>query len=147
MDIAAEPDPGNKSAPAFAKAPNLDCPESIGIGLEGSRDSGFHATLPPQRTVVQNYRASGLQGCIRRAFVHITINDTPPLVGIPLRAKASSVIKRCEKNFLLKSRERPSVGFLGVQARRISGECRRYRDQNRVTEKSLSHNCTAFSAL
>src|SRR5213592_1095945 len=120
MDIAAEPDPGNKSAPAFAKAPNPDCPESIGIGLEG---------------------------CIRRAFVHITINDTPPLVGIPLRAKASSVIKRCEKNFLLKSRERPSVGFLGVQARRISGECRRYRDQNRVTEKSLSHNCTAFSAL
>src|SRR5439155_23498366 len=27
------------------------------------------------------------------------------------------------------------------------GECRTYRDQNRVTEKSLSHNCTAFSAL
>src|SRR4029453_8879715 len=31
--------------------------------------------------------------------------------------------------------------------RRVSGECRTYRDQNRATEKSLSHNCTTFSAL
>jgi hypothetical protein len=150
MDIAAEPDPGSKSAPAFAKAPNPDCPETIRIGLKGSRDSGLSrhsAARTHCGAELQGIRVAGLQGCIRRAFVRITINDTPPMVGIPLRAKASSVIKRCEKNFLLKSRERPSVSFLGVQARRISGECRTYRDQNRVTEKSLSHNCTAFSAL
>jgi hypothetical protein len=122
-------------------------PETLGIVLQGNR--GFTPLCRHERTEsrLQGYRGAVLQDCIRRALVHFTSNDTPPLVGIPLRAKASSVIKRCEKNFLLKSRERPSVGFPGVQARRISGECQTYRDQNCVTEKSLSHNCTAFSAL
>ncbi len=94
---------------------------------------------------LQDYRETGVG--IRRSFAHIAINNTPLLVGIPPAREGRLRYTSGVRLFLLKSRERPSVGFLGVQGRRVSGECRTYRDQNRATEKSLSHNCTAFSGL
>jgi hypothetical protein len=125
-------------------------PETLGIVLQGNR--GFTPLCRHERTEsrLQGYRRAVLKDCriaLGERWYTSQATTPHPWWGIPLRAKASSVIERCEKNFLLKSRERPSVGFPGVQARRISGECQTYRDQNRVTEKSLSHNCTAFSAL
>src|SRR6266480_1605911 len=68
-----------------------------------------------------------------------------PEDSAPPRNRRLSMRRRLQFRLNMGSNRKSGNGNLVPQARRISGECRRYRDQNRVTEKSLSHNCTAFS--